>query len=119
MPERLSAGISSAHWRYSFIVFVGIREVAGFLFGLLFLRPHMIQLVLSSTIWIASSQRRSGFFLRIARTSFLQVLGDLDFALLELALHFLEFFSQLFAAMEFLIRLAEQVIVRDAPITPR
>ena len=103
--------------RVSF-VFVGIREVAGFLFGLLLLRPHMIQLcfVEHDLDRIVPAQIRVLFEHHADLIS--QVLGDVDFALLELALQFLELFLQLFAAMECLIRFAEQVIVRNDFLRP-
>ena len=90
-----------------------LREVAGFLFGLLLLCPHSIQLRLieHDLERIVPAQIRVLFEDRLH--SGFQVLGDLDLARLELALQFLEFFAQLVAAMECLIRLAEQVIVRD------
>src|SRR5262249_231555 len=110
---------SRSSWRgcqvaaVSFVLVVGSRTVPTFPFCLFLVCSHGIQsrLIEQDLECIIPAQIRVLFELRA--DLIFEVLGDLDFTRFELALQFLELFAQLVAAMECLIRLAEQLIVRD------
>ena len=101
------------HVAVSFVLVVGSRKVTSFPFCLLPVCSHGIQLRLieHNLERIIPAQIRVLF--ELGTDLIFQVLGNLDFARFELALQFLEQFAQLVAAMECLVRLAEQLIVWD------
>src|SRR5262245_13753742 len=97
------------------LALIGVREVVGFILGLLLFGAHTIELRLVQHNLDGIVPTQILMLIEDFANLLLQVFGDLDFVsfLAELFLQLLKLFAQLLTVMECSVGIREQPVIRD------